>query len=175
VSFFKQLGAYMAANKSGTASNEYIHICEYTRIMANPTKKQRELLDYIGRFIGENGYAPSYREIKRALSYSAVSTVAAHVSNLVALGYLAKRDKSARSLEIVNLDKDKDVEVDKVKPAAEKWLVDQIDAQFRFVENNPSHTRQQVDELYVLVGALKVLDMAGAFSAFQSRLKNLRS
>jgi len=142
--------------------------------MSNPTKKQRELLNFIAQFISEHGYAPSYREIKQALSYSAVSTVAAHVRNLTAAGFLRKRDHSARSLEVVNLDQTAGLDVDTVKPAAEKWLVDQIDAQFRFVENNPKRSRSQIDELYVLVGALKVLDMAGAFSAFQARLSKLR-
>ncbi len=142
--------------------------------MANPTKKQRELLNFIASFITEHGYAPSYREIKSALSYSAVSTVASHVQNLTALGFLRKRDHSARSLEVVNIDTSSGIDVDTVKPAAEKWLVDQIDAQFRFVENNPKRTKTHIDELYVLVGSLKVLGMAGAFSAFQARLSKLK-
>ncbi|MBP6042211.1 hypothetical protein KA529_04290 [Candidatus Saccharibacteria bacterium] len=141
--------------------------------MPNPTKKQRELLNYIAQFISEHGYAPSYREIKRALSYSAVSTVAAHVQNLTTLGYLRKRDRSARSLEVTNLETDSEYSVDTVKPAAEKWLVDQVDAQFSFVENNPKRSQDQIDQLYVLVGALKVLGMSGAFSAFQSRLSQI--
>jgi len=143
--------------------------------MTNPTKKQRQLLDYIAKFIAESGYAPSYREIKTSLSYSAVSTVAVHVRNLVDLGYLHKRDKSARSIEVANVESDDYSSPDKIQPAAEKWLVDRIDAQFRFVENNKGRTKQQIDELYVLVGALKVLEMPGAFSAFQSRLNNLKS
>ena len=103
--------------------------------MVNPTKKQRELLNYIAKFITEHGYSPSYREIKQSLSYSAVSTVAMHIQNLTTLGYLRKRDRSARSLEVVNIDSNSGISVDTVKPAAEKWLVDQIDAHFRFVEN----------------------------------------
>ena len=141
--------------------------------MNNPTKKQKELLDYIAQFIQEHGYAPSYREIKNALSYSAVSTVASHVQNLVAKGYLRKRDRSARSLEVTSLQADSGVSVDTVKPAAEKWIVDQIDSHFRFVENNPNRTQDHIDQLYVLVGALKVLGIAGAFSAFQSRLNEI--
>lgn len=143
--------------------------------MANPTKKQRQLLEYISKFIAENGYAPSYREIKSALSYSAVSTVAVHVQNLVGLGFLRKRDKSARSIELVKIESEEYKNNDKSKPAAEKWLVDRIDAQFRFVENNPKRTKQQVDELYVLVGSLKVLEMEGAFAAFQSRLQGIKT
>ena len=142
--------------------------------MVNPTKKQRELLNYIAKFITEHGYSPSYREIKQALSYSAVSTVAMHIQNLTILGYLRKRDHSARSLEVVNMTGDLGIVVDTVKPAAEKWLIDQIDAHFRFVENSPKRTKAHIDELYVLVGTLKVLNMPGAFSAFQARLTKLK-
>lgn len=67
-----------------------------------PTKKQRELLNFINGFVKGYGYGPSYREIMRALGYKSVSTVAIHVNNLIAKGYLARRDKSARSLEITH-------------------------------------------------------------------------
>ena len=65
------------------------------------TKKQQELLAYVDGFIRSTGYGPSYREIMRALDYKSVSTVAVHVDGLIAKGYLARRDKSARSLEVV--------------------------------------------------------------------------
>lgn len=67
----------------------------------NPTKKQRELLNFIDGFIKGNGYSPSFREIMRALDYKSVSTVATHVDGLISRGLLAKKDNSARSLEIV--------------------------------------------------------------------------
>lgn len=66
-----------------------------------PTKKQKELLNFIDSFIKGSGYAPSYREIMRALDYKSVSTVATHVDGLIARGFLIKRDGSARSLEVV--------------------------------------------------------------------------
>lgn len=65
------------------------------------TKKQRELLTYLEAFIKEQGYAPSYREMMRALGYKSVSTVAAHVDNLVQRGYLKKGADGVRSLEII--------------------------------------------------------------------------
>lgn len=65
------------------------------------SKKQQELLSFVDGFIKGNGYGPSYREIMRALGYKSVSTVAIHVDGLIAKGYLARRDKSARSLEVV--------------------------------------------------------------------------
>lgn len=66
-----------------------------------PSKKQRELLQFIDGFIKGYGYGPSYREIMRALGYKSVSTVAVHVDGLITRGYLRKRDNSARSIEIV--------------------------------------------------------------------------
>ncbi len=67
------------------------------------TKKQQELLQFIDDFIKEHGYGPSYREVMRALGYKSVSTVAAHVDQLIAKGYVEKKDNSARSLQVVSL------------------------------------------------------------------------
>ena len=72
----------------------------------NTIKKQRELLNYLAEFIEANNYAPSYREIMKALNYKSVSTVANHIDSLITKGYLSKRDNSARSLEIVSLSDD---------------------------------------------------------------------
>jgi SOS-response transcriptional repressor LexA len=63
------------------------------------TKKQQMVLDFIKQFLGEQGYSPSYREIMTGLDIKSVSTVAEHVDNLVAKGFLVKKDGSARSLE----------------------------------------------------------------------------
>jgi len=68
-----------------------------------PSKKQRELLEFIEGFVKGNGYGPSYREIMRALGYKSVSTVAVHVDGLIARGWLNKKDHSARSLEVVSV------------------------------------------------------------------------
>lgn len=67
------------------------------------SKRQQELLSFVDGFIKGNGYGPSYREIMRALDYKSVSTVATHIESLITKGYLARRDKSARSLEVVTL------------------------------------------------------------------------
>lgn len=66
-----------------------------------PSKKQKELLSFLDAFIAGHGYGPSYREIMRSLDYKSVSTVAVHVNNLIAKGLVRKRDRSARSLEVV--------------------------------------------------------------------------
>jgi repressor LexA len=64
-----------------------------------PTKKQRELLEFVRGFITENGYGPSYREIMKGLGYKSVSTVAAHVNGLLSRGLLIK-SSGARALEL---------------------------------------------------------------------------
>lgn len=66
------------------------------------TKKQKMLLDFIDGFIKGNGYSPTYREIMRALDYRSVSTVAKHIDNLVASGWLVKHEGEARSLLPIN-------------------------------------------------------------------------
>ena len=66
-----------------------------------PTKKQKELLNFIDGFIKGYGYGPSYREIMRALDYKSVSTVATHINGLIARGWLVKKDNSARSLMVM--------------------------------------------------------------------------
>lgn len=68
---------------------------------ALPSKKQHALLEFIDGFIKENNFAPSYREVMRALDYKSVSTVASHIEGLIARGWLVKRENSARSVEVV--------------------------------------------------------------------------
>jgi repressor LexA len=137
-----------------------------------PTKKQRELLSFIDGFIKGHGYGPSYREVMRALDYKSVSTVAVHIDSLIAKGYLNKRDRSARSLEVVTLDVSSDPPEGSAHraptPAQEKWLINAINDRFDTLSKN--YSDQTMDELYVLVGALKVLGLDGAHVAMRTRL-----
>ena len=135
-----------------------------------PSKKQRELLNFIDGFIAGHGYGPSYREIMRALNYKSVSTVAVHVNGLIAKGHLVKRDRSARSLEVVKTSLES-VKETKVAAADEKWLVDLIQSRFDEYDKNPSARAR--DDLYVLVGALHVLGLEAPASAFKAKLSPL--
>lgn len=139
-----------------------------------PTKKQRELLTFIERFIGEHGYSPSYREIMNGLNYTSVATVALHINNLITRGHLRKRDHSARSLEVVAVQALPKGPSETVTPAEEKWLVDRVAAFFSTVEASEELASDQVDQLYVLVGALKVLGFDGAAQSFVPRLSALK-
>jgi len=137
-----------------------------------PTKKQKELLDFISNFIAGHGYGPSYREIMRGLGYKSVSTVATHIDNLISRGHLIKRTRSARSLEVVDLPED-GAGPNGIKPEQEKWLVAVIGKRFSDLESGQP-SQKQVDDLYVLVGALKVLGLDGAAKSFIGRLKELK-
>jgi repressor LexA len=68
------------------------------------TKRQKEILDYIGAFIDQRGYAPSFEEIAEAFGYSSLATVHEHLSNLERKGYIRKSYNESRSLELVRQD-----------------------------------------------------------------------
>lgn len=140
-----------------------------------PTKKQTELLDYIGAFISEHGYSPSYREIMNGLNYNSVATVALHVTSLIKRGHLRKRDRSARSLELVEGTEKPALTTNQIKPGEEKWLVAKIDHYFQIAEQSGQLEPRHLDELYVLIGALKVLGLDGAAQSFIPRLTAVKS
>jgi SOS-response transcriptional repressor LexA len=142
-----------------------------------PTKKQKELLDFIAGFIAEHGYSPSYREIMSALNYTSVATVALHVGNLIKRGHLQKRDRSARSLEVVEgvVAAPHALKSNEVKPNDEKWLVEKIEYFFEQQEAEGTPDQAKIDELYVLIGTLKVLGLEGAAQSFMPRLAALKN
>ncbi|MES2971790.1 MAG: hypothetical protein V4702_05710 [Patescibacteria group bacterium] len=139
-----------------------------------PTKKQRELLTFIEAFIAEHGYSPSYREIMAGCSYTSVATVALHVNNLIKRGHIRKRENSARSLEVVQSDESSKFQTNEVKPSEEKWLVEKIEFSFVAAEQKSQLTDGELDSLYVLIGALRVLGLEAAAQSFIPRLSELK-
>lgn len=139
------------------------------------TKRQRELLTWVSAFIQEHGYGPSYREVMNGLGYKSVSTVAVHIEGLVSKGYLRKRDNSARSLEVVSDKYGTGAGPSTYRPAPggsrEKWLVEAINERFGRYEQAPNP--QLLDELYVLIGTLKVLGFEAAYEAMRGRLAGM--
>jgi repressor LexA len=132
-----------------------------------PTKKQFETLEFIKEFIGQHGYSPSYREIMRGCNYTSVATVSLHVNNLISRGHLAKRGKSARSIELVAGGK---VDVD-AKSNHKHELVKEIESRFKKLEKDVSE--EVLNEVYVLVGALKILGHQEAARAYAGRINEL--
>jgi repressor LexA len=144
--------------------------------IVRPTKKQKELLSFIEAFITEHGYSPSYREIMQGLNYNSVATVALHVNSLIKRGHLRKRDRSARSLEVVASQADaKKVTSNQVAPSEEKWLVEKVEHAFKQIEAAGGELAEtSLDHLYVLIGALRVLGLEGAAQSFIPRLTELK-
>jgi SOS-response transcriptional repressor LexA len=139
-----------------------------------PTKKQRELLTFIEAFIAEHGYSPSYREIMVGCNYTSVATVALHVNNLITRGHIRKRENSARSLEVVKTDDTTTFQTNEVKPGEEKWLVEKIEYRFAAAEQQAVVTEAELDGLYVLIGALRVLGLEAAAQSFIPRISELK-
>jgi SOS-response transcriptional repressor LexA len=146
-----------------------------TATAVRPTKKQKELLTYIEGFINVRGYSPSYREIMKGLNYTSVATVALHVNSLIKRGHLQKRDRSARSIEVVKSTVAQSKVVPKqLRTSEAKWLVEKVEHFFKDVENSPELIEKEIDQLYVLIGALKVLGLDGASQAFIPRLSDIK-
>lgn len=135
-----------------------------------PTKKQRELLDFINEFIGEHGYSPSYREIMTGCDYTSVATVALHVNSLIRRGHLRKRDRSARSLEVVAGNSEASLD----ETAEKKWLVAKVEKAFDEAEQPIGATGYENQHLETLVSALKVLGLEKESQIFADRLAKLR-
>ncbi len=55
------------------------------------TQRQKEILDYIVRFIERHGYEPSYAQIARYFGLSSKATIAKHVASLEQRGLLTRR------------------------------------------------------------------------------------
>lgn len=64
------------------------------------TKRQKQIFDYIKKFIRAKDYAPSLDEIRRHFRLASKSTIHQHIETLKHKGYLDKLDYQARSIEI---------------------------------------------------------------------------
>jgi SOS-response transcriptional repressor LexA len=143
-----------------------------TESALRPTKKQKECLDFIEGFIKQHGYSPSYREIMRGCNYTSVATVALHVNSLLERGHLLKRDKSARSIEVVKVNiVQKEI---KVAEHQAKWMIDLIHSKFDELDQISNKQINDLDHLYVLIGALKILGFEDASRSFASKLFAMR-
>src|SRR3569833_1129698 len=139
-----------------------------------PTKKQRELLTFIEEIITAHGYSPSYRDIMKGLGYTSVATVSLHINNLIKRGHLIKRDHSARSLEPTKASIKEPIVTKQLKASEEKWLVEKVEQFFKAAEDSAAISEREMDQLYVLIGTLKVLGLDGAANSFIPRLSLIK-
>ena len=69
--------------------------------MESLTERQNEVLDVIKKYIADNGYPPTVREIGDILGLSSPATIQVHFDNLVKKGYIKKRSNMNRTIELL--------------------------------------------------------------------------
>ena len=65
------------------------------------TKRQREVYDFISRFVTEHGYSPSFEEIGQGMDLNSLATVHKHISNLEKKGLLTRDYNRSRSIDLL--------------------------------------------------------------------------
>ncbi len=65
------------------------------------TKRQREIFDFISRYLAKHGYPPTVREIGKAVGLHSSSTVHAHLAKLETLGVLKRDPTKPRAMEVL--------------------------------------------------------------------------
>ena len=138
---------------------------------SRPSKKQRELLQFIDGFIKGYGYGPSYREIMRSLNYKSVSTVAIHVDNLIAKGHLVKKDNSARSLAVVSttIAASKPVVPKGDAEAHKQWLVERVIMRIEAYHKKPDEAKKE--HLATLIETVRLLIDDAAAEELEKKLE----
>ena len=67
----------------------------------NITKKQKEVLDFIKKYVATHGYPPAIREIGAGLGLSSPATVFTHLKKLEDQGLIRKTNSKFRTIEIL--------------------------------------------------------------------------
>ena len=65
------------------------------------TKRQKDVLDFIKKYIAQHGYPPAIREICKGVNLSSPATVFVHMKNLEQLGYIKTTSNKFRTIEIL--------------------------------------------------------------------------
>ncbi len=74
------------------------------------TDRQREIYDYLTRYVDDHGYPPTVREIGEAVGLASPSTVHAHLANLERAGLIKRDPTKPRALEIVGRERSRAAE-----------------------------------------------------------------
>ncbi len=65
------------------------------------TRRQKEVLDFLIRFINRNGYSPSFEEMAKGLHLSSLATIHKHLQVLEKKGFIRRRYNQSRSVEVI--------------------------------------------------------------------------
>lgn len=64
------------------------------------TKRQTQILNFIKKYSQKHGYSPSLEEIADKFSFSSLSTVHYHLSQLQKKGLISRQDSIPRSIQL---------------------------------------------------------------------------
>ncbi|HEX2253602.1 MAG TPA: transcriptional repressor LexA [Thermoanaerobaculia bacterium] len=81
----------MSARPAGDTDDKAVYL----------TERQRDILEFIEQFQGENGIAPTHREICERFGYSSYGTVYKHLKLLQDKGFLRKDWNQKRGIELL--------------------------------------------------------------------------
>lgn len=68
--------------------------------MEKLTNKQEQILTTIKKFIADNGYSPSIRELCSLCNLSSTATMFVHLKNLTSKGYINQAGSKSRTIEL---------------------------------------------------------------------------
>ena len=66
----------------------------------NLTPRQRQVLDFLGEYTRDNGFPPTIREIQAHFGLASTKGVKDHLDRLEDKGYIRRRGRSARAIEL---------------------------------------------------------------------------
>ncbi len=75
------------------------------RKMTQLSKKQQDILDFIARYIDDNNWPPTVREIQEALKISSTSVVDYNLDALESKGQIIRKGGKSRAIELINKNK----------------------------------------------------------------------
>ena len=81
--------------------------------MEKLTNKQEQILTTIKKFIADNGYSPSIRELCTLCNLSSTATMFVHLKNLTSKGYINQAGSKSRTIEL-NVPNEYDKKTDNV-------------------------------------------------------------
>ncbi|MEK7631568.1 MAG: transcriptional repressor LexA [Patescibacteria group bacterium] len=71
-------------------------------------KQKRAILEFLQKYVRDNGYAPTLTEIAKAFNLSSLATVHEHVAFLEKSGFIKRNRNNARGIEIIEPEQDSD-------------------------------------------------------------------
>jgi repressor LexA len=103
----RRLSPHEFGRRTGlSAQDNWLNLLDIRLPFANNTgmaitRRQREVYDFISRFVAEHQYSPSFEEIGNGLGLNSLATVHKHITNLEKKGLLTRDYNRSRSIDLI--------------------------------------------------------------------------